>query len=321
MELKNRNILVTGAAGFIGSHLVDELVKDNYVLGYDNLSSGRDEFLEHLEDNPNFELKICDIFQQEELDQAMKRCDIVFHLAANPDVRVGAEDTYVHLEQNIISTYRVLESMRKHGVKEIVFTSTSTVYGETDIIPTPEDMGPLKPISLYGSSKLGCEALISAYCHTFDMKGYSFRFANVVGPRSTHGVTYDFVNKLREDPKELEILGSPPGTTKSYLYITDCIVGMLHATKNAEEDVEYFNIGSKDYIDVKTIADVVCQEMGLNDVKYTWTGGVDGGRGWKGDVKTMLLSINKLEALGWKPNHDSRDAIARTVRSLLEDSS
>ncbi len=317
MKLKNRDIMVTGAAGFIGSHLVDRLVKDNYVIGYDNLSSGKKEFLEHLTDDDNFELIVSDIFDEKILDREMERCDMVFHLAADPDVRVGVHDTFVHLEQNIIATYKVLEAMRKNDVKEIVFTSTSTVYGETDIIPTPEDMGPLKPISLYGSSKLGCEALISAYCHTFDMKGFSFRFANVVGPRSTHGVTYDFVNKLKDDPKNLEILGSPPGTTKSYLYITDCIDGMLHATKKADKDVEYFNIGSKDYIDVKTIADIVCKEMGLEDVEYTWTGGAGGGRGWKGDVKTMLLSIDKLESLGWNPEHDSGDAIAKTVRSLL----
>ncbi len=321
MKLKNRKIMITGAAGFIGSHLVDSLVKDNFVLGYDNLSSGKREFLEHLEDEDNFELIISDIFDEETLDKEMKRCDMVFHLAANPDVRVGAHDTFVHLEQNIIATYKVLEAMRNNGVKEIVFTSTSTVYGETEIIPTPEDMGPLKPISLYGSSKLGCEALISAYCHTFDMEGISFRFANVVGPRSTHGVTFDFVNKLRDDPQELEILGSPPGTTKSYLYITDCINGMLHATKNAKGKVEYFNIGSQDYIDVKTIADIVCEEMDLENVNYKWTGGAGGGRGWKGDVKTMLLSIDKLEALGWTPVHDSGDAIAKTVRSLLKDGS
>lgn len=319
MELKNRKILLTGAAGFIGSHLADALVEDNQVIGYDNLSSGKRELVEHLEGNDNFELVVADVMDQEELDEQMKRCDMVFHLAANPDVRVGAKDTYIHLEQNIIATYNVLEAMRKNEVNEIIFTSTSTVYGETDVIPTPEDLGPLKPISLYASSKLSCEAMISAYCSTFDMRSVSFRFANVVGPRSTHGVTYDFVNKLKENPEELEILGSPPGTTKSYFYISDCISGMLFAVEHAESEVEYFNIGSEDYINVKQIADIVCEEMGLEDVDYSWTGGAGGGRGWKGDVKVMLLSIDKLKSMGWSPQYDSSESIAMTARSLLED--
>ncbi|MGM0509695.1 MAG: NAD-dependent epimerase/dehydratase family protein, partial [Thermoplasmatota archaeon] len=229
MNLKGRKILVTGAAGFIGSHLVDALVADNEVIGYDNLSSGKRELVEHLDDNENFELVVEDVMDEGPLNEQIAKCDMVFHLAANPDVRVGAKDTYVHLEQNIVATYNVLEAMRKNDVKEIIFTSTSTVYGETDVIPTPEDLGPLKPISLYASSKLSCEAMISAYCSTFDMSSVSFRFANVVGPRSTHGVTFDFVNKLKDDPEELEILGSPPGTTKSYFYISDCIGGMLFA--------------------------------------------------------------------------------------------
>lgn len=319
MELKDRTILVTGAAGFIGSHLCDELVKENEVIGYDNLSSGKKEMVEHLFDHDNFELVIADCLDEDSLDEQMKKCDMVFHLAANPDVRVGAEDTYVHLDQNIIATYKVLDSMRKNDVKDIIFTSTSTVYGETDVIPTPEDLGPLKPISLYGASKLSCESLISAYCYTFDMNSVSFRFANVVGPRSTHGVTYDFVNKLKENPNELEILGSPPGTRKSYFYISDCIDGMIHAVKNAEDQVEYFNLGSEDYINVKEIADIVTREMDLEDVEYNWTGGVDGGRGWKGDVKVMRLSIEKMKEIGWEPEYNSAESIALTTRSLLDD--
>ncbi|MFO7992425.1 MAG: NAD-dependent epimerase/dehydratase family protein [Thermoplasmata archaeon] len=317
MRLKDRKILLTGVAGFIGSHLADALVKENYVIGYDNLSSGKKELISHLESNENFEFVLGDALDEEKLSEQMKRCDMVFHLAANPDVRVGAEDTYVHLEQNIVATYKVLDQMRKNEVDEIVFTSTSTIYGETDVIPTPEDLGPLEPISLYGSSKLGCESLISAYCHTFDMKSVSFRFANVVGPRSTHGVTFDFVNKLKEDPEQLEILGSPPGTKKSYFYITDCIDGMIYATKHSDEKVNYFNLGSEDYIDVKTIADIVCREIDLDNVEYQWTGGVDGGRGWKGDVKVMKLSIEKMKSIGWTPEYDSSKSIAKTVRSLL----
>ncbi|MFP3872802.1 MAG: NAD-dependent epimerase/dehydratase family protein [Candidatus Natronoplasma sp.] len=319
MDLKDRNILVTGAAGFIGSHLCDALVKDNHVVGFDNLSSGKEELLEHLKDKDDFELVIGDILDEKALSAEMERCDMVFHLAANPDVKVGAEDTYVHLEQNVIGTYNVLEAMRKKDVDEILFTSSSTVYGETEVIPTPEDLGPLKPISLYGSSKLSCEALISSFCETFDMRSVSFRFANVVGPRSTHGVTFDFVQKLKENPSELEILGSPPGTSKSYFYISDCIDGMLFGTKNAEKRVEYFNLGSEDYITVKEIADVVCEEMGLKDVEYNWTGGTDGGKGgWKGDVKTMLLSLENMKEQGWSPRYKSAEAIAKTVRALTD---
>ncbi len=318
MKLKNRKILVTGAAGFIGSHLVDALVEENKVIGYDNLSSGKKELVEHLEDEDNFELIVEDVLDKEMLSEVVERCDMVFHLAANPDVKVGAEDTFVHLEQNIIATYNVLDSMRKNDVEEIVFTSSSTVYGETEVIPTPEDLGPLEPISLYGSSKLSCESLISSFCHTFDMRSVSFRFANVVGPRSTHGVTYDFVQKLKEDTTQLEILGAPPGTTKSYFYITDCIDGMLFGTRNVENRVEYFNLGSEDYINVKQIADIVCEEMGLEDVDYEWTAGSDGGKGgWKGDVKTMLLSLEKIKDLGWSPKYDSAESIAKTVRSLI----
>ncbi len=317
MRLKDRKILVTGAAGFIGSHLCDALLENNRVIGYDNLSSGKKELLEHLEDEDRFELVVGDILDEEFLSRQMERCDMVFHLAANPDVKVGAEDTFVHLEQNIIGTYNVLESMRKNAVQDIVFTSSSTVYGETDVIPTPEDLGPLKPISLYGSSKLSCEALISSFCETFEMNSVSFRFANVVGPRSTHGVTYDFVEKLNKDPSKLEILGAPPGTSKSYFYITDCIEGMLFATKNAKKRVEYFNLGSEDHITVEKIANTVCDEMGLEDVEYRWTGGSkDDKGGWKGDVKTMLLSLEKIKDLGWKPRYDSSEAIARTVRAL-----
>ncbi len=319
MELEDRNILVTGAAGFIGSHLVDALVEDNEVIGYDNLSSGRRESIEHLEEEDNFELVVADVLDESSLDEQMDRSDMVFHLAANPDVKVGADDTSVHVEQNLLATHKVLDSMRRKDVDEILFTSTSTVYGETDVIPTPEDLGPLKPISLYGSSKLGCEALISSFCHTFDMQSVSFRFANVVGPRSTHGVTYDFVQKLKGDPERLEILGAPPGTTKSYFYVTDCIDGMIHGAEHAEERVEYFNLGSQDYINVKEIADIVCREMGLDQdhVNYDWTESRGESKGgWKGDVEVMLLSIEKMEKLGWSPTYDSAESIAKTVRSL-----
>lgn len=315
--MKEKKIFLTGGAGFIGSHLADKLIgMGKEVICVDNFSSGRIEFINHHMSNPRFKLLKADLLTGDFMDE-MEGCDCVFHIAANPDVRTGAADTKVHLDQNVTVTYNVLEAMRNRGIERMVFTSTSTVYGEARRIPTPEDYGPLVPISLYGSSKLACEALISAYCHTFGMGAVSFRFANVVGPRSTHGVTYDFVNKLKSNPKELEILGREPGTQKSYCHIDDCISGMIAGWQAREERYEVYNIGSDDYIYVKQIADIVCEEMGLEGVEYKWTGGVDDGRGWKGDVRTMLLSNEKLKSRGWKPRYSSEDAIREAARYII----
>jgi UDP-glucose 4-epimerase len=317
MELKNKKILITGGAGFIGSHLVDKLVSlGNEVVVADNLSSGKMEFL-----TPNQEkidIVNVDLMKQNALSPIFQGCDVVFHLAANPQVKISEKETRLHIDQNIILTYNVLEAIRENGVKGMAFASTSTVYGEPDQVPTQEDYGPLIPISLYAASKLACEALISAYCYSFDMHTVMFRFANVIGPRSTHGVIFDFVNKLRADPHTLEILGREPGTKKSYIHISDCIDGMVHAYENSKERVGIYNIGSEDFIDVKTLADVVCIEMNLKDVKYSWTGGVDDGRGWKGDVRTMLLSIEKMKALGWKPKYGSKEAVRLTAKELVK---
>jgi UDP-glucose 4-epimerase len=221
------------------------------------------------------------------------------------------------LDQNIIATYRLLEGMRRTGAKELLFTSTSTVYGEASEIPTREDYGPLVPISLYGASKLACEALIASYCHSFDLKACFYRFANVVGSRSTHGVIHDFIEKLSENPASLEILGREPGTVKSYCHISDCVQALVHGWKILSEPVEIYNIGSDDAIDVKTIADVVVREMDLRNVAYNWTGGVDDGRGWKGDVRKMQLSIEKLKSTGWTPRFGSDDAVGLAARELI----
>ncbi|HEQ79045.1 MAG TPA: NAD-dependent epimerase/dehydratase family protein [Euryarchaeota archaeon] len=321
MKLDGKNIVVTGGAGFIGSHLVDALMKkNNHITVLDNLSSGKLEFLEQHEGKKHYSFVKEDLLNPDPLAKIVKGADCVFHLAANPDVRLGGHDTRVHLEQNVIATHNLLEAMRKEDVSDIYFTSTSTVYGETNVVPTPECHGPLEPISLYGASKLACEALISAYAHNFTMQGLSFRFANVVGERSTHGVIYDFINKLKKDPSTLEILGTDPGTSKSYVHIDDAITGMVHACENSDKTVDYFNLGTKEITTVRTIAEIVCKEMGLHHVKFNFTGGVDGGRGWKGDVRLMQLSIEKLERTGWKPNLSSDDAIRKTVKKLLSNS-
>lgn len=299
-------ILVTGGAGFIGSHLVDKLVELDKVVVLDNLSSGRKEFV-----NPQAELHVVDL-ASDPLINFLKDAEEVWHLAANPDVRIGAENPDEIYRNNILATYRILEAMRKTNVRRIIFTSTSTVYGEAKQIPTPEEY-PTHPISIYGASKLSCEAMIESYCHTFDIQAYIYRFANVIGRRSTHGVIYDFIKKLRANSRELEILGNGE-QNKSYIYIDDCVSAIFAGLK-AKDRVNIFNIGSEDQIKVKRIAEIVAEEMGLNP-KFKFTGG---DRGWKGDVPVMLLSVEKLKALGWKPEYRSEEAVRKAVRDILDE--
>jgi UDP-glucose 4-epimerase len=205
---------------------------------------------------------------------------------------------------------------RSENTKTIVFSSTSTVYGDAEVIPTVEDYGPLEPISLYGASKLACEALISAFCHLFALRAIVYRFANVVGARCNHGVVYDFIQKLRKNPKELEILGDGR-QRKSYLLVNDCVEAFLFGLEHSEEVFEVFNVGSEDSLDVTNIARIVVAEMGLQEVNFHYTGGVDGGRGWRGDVKDMLLDITKLVEIGWRPKHNSLKSISSAARSLI----
>ena len=309
-----RRILLTGGAGFIGSHLATELAhRAEHLLIVDNLSSGKLEFIEELLERDNVDFVQDDLLTSSSLNSYMKGRDLVYHLAANPDVRAGETDPHVHLEQNVLVTERVLASMREMGCGRIAFTSTSTVYGEATVIPTPEDYGPLIPISLYGASKLAAEALISSYCHTFGMDAVIYRFANVVGSRGTHGVIFDFVNKLKDNPRKLDILGDGR-QTKSYFWVEDCVDAMEHALESSSDRVSIFNVGSEDAVDVRTIADIVVSELELRDVSYSFTGGIDGGRGWKGDVKMMGLSIDRIKATGWSPEHNSAEAVRRTAR-------
>ncbi len=309
--------MVTGGAGFIGSHLVDRLVElGNEVIVVDNMTSGKAEFLAQI--NEKIRIKNIDLMKPKAILPILRGCDSVFHLAANPMVNIKEDETRLHIDSNIMLTFNVLEGMRKTGVKDIAFASTSTVYGEPTQVPTSESYGPLIPLSLYAASKLSCEAMICAYCFNYDMRTVMYRFANVIGPRSTHGVIFDFLNKLRANPNSLEILGREPGTRKSYIHISDCIEGVIFAYENSEEKVGIYNIGSEDAIDVKTIANTVSAEMGLSDVRYDWTGGVDDGRGWMGDVKTMLLDIESMKSLGWKPQYRSREAVELTARKLAK---
>ncbi len=308
------NILVTGGAGFIGSHIVDRLMETGCeVVVFDNLSSGKMEFIEHHLDKANFSLIKGDLLNTDEIDAACCGVNLVYHAAANPDVRLGIVDTKVHFDQNITATYNLLEAMRKGGVVNIAFTSTSTVYGEATTIPTPEEYGPLVPISLYGASKLACEALITSYSHTFDMHSWIFRFANIVGDRGTHGIIVDFIEKLKNDNQHLEILGDGR-QSKSYLHVTDCVDAILFVVDHVGETVNIFNVGSEDTIDATGIARIVVEEMGLRDVEFNYTGGK---RGWKGDVPRMLLAVDKLKELGWSPSYNSADSVRDTARVLI----
>ncbi len=320
--------LVTGGAGFIGSHVVDRLIDAGYeIVVLDDLSAGDERFIKPHVGKQEFQFHKADILH-EDISPFFDGVEEVWHLAANPEVRIGAEDTRVHLEQNVIVTYNVLEAMRKNDVRRMIFTSTSTVYGDADTLPTPEEY-PTIPVSLYGASKLACEALIAAYCHTFDIRAWIYRFANVIGRRSSHGVIYDFINKIRNNPEELEILGDG-NQTKSYIYVDDCIDAMVAGLKakanaGAEAGVEgypaaksivnIFNIGTDDMTTVKRIAEIVCEEMRVSPKpKFKFTGGK---RGWKGDVPIMLLDASKLNALGWKPKYNSEEAVRKAAGDLV----
>jgi UDP-glucose 4-epimerase len=310
--------VVTGGAGFIGSHLADALLaRGDEVVVYDNLSAGKEGFLAKHKGNPRYRFVHADVLDTADAALAMKDAETVWHVAADPDVRTSGLRAEVHVNQNVIATLRVLEAMRVAGVRRIVFTSTSTVYGEAKVIPTPEDHAPLQPISLYGASKLGSEALISAYCHTFDMQGLAFRFANIVGPRSTHGVTYDFYHKLKANPKRLEILGDGR-QLKSYCHVDDCVAAMLHVEGRPWPRFDVYNIGSDDAIDVFELARVAAGAWGLQHVEMVATGAAGSG-GWKGDVRRMGLSNEKIKKLGWSPRHGSAQAIRATAEALARE--
>ncbi len=305
--------VVTGGAGFIGSHLVDTLVaQGNEVLVIDSLSAGRRETITQHIDSCKVRFVKKDLLGDGWQD-TIRGADRLFHLAADPDVRQSAVNPDPTMQNNIMATYRVLEAMRRHKVPELVFTSTSTVYGDAAVIPTPESYTPLEPISVYGASKLACEALISAYCHSFGMKSWIFRFANIIGPRSGHGVITDFIQKLEKNPVELEILGNGK-QTKSYLEVHECIAAMLFAVGHARGTINTFNIGSEDWIDVKSIAEIVTEEMHLPQAKFTFTGGE---RGWVGDVPKMQLSVDRIKSLRWKPQLGSRESIRIAIRAML----
>jgi UDP-glucose 4-epimerase len=315
--------LITGGAGFIGSHLAERLIKEGYkVIVLDNFSFGSVKNIKPFIDNPLLSIIKEDLKNPSRLNQIVKECKIIFHLAANPEVKIGETDPQVHFEENILTTFNLLKAIQKLNTpKTIIFTSTSAVYGEAPQIPTSENYAPLIPISTYGASKLASEALIISYAYTYNHRALILRLANIVGPKSNHGVIIDFIKKIVKNPHELEILGDGL-QEKSYLYIKDCIEAIIHLTNKFyrnKKRVDVYNIGSNDRITVKEIAKIVAKEMKTPNIKFKFTGGVDGGRGWKGDVKKMQLSIDRLLKTGWKPRYTSKQAVKLTAKALKKE--
>ncbi len=311
-----RKALVTGGAGFIGSHLVDRLVSEGwYVRIIDNLSSGRLENVEHHMSNSRVEVLRRDLKDPRAAEESVRGVDVVFHYAANPEVRVSTTNPEIHFNENVVATFNLLEAMRKNEVRELVFASSSSVYGEPETIPVSEE-APVRPVSVYGASKAACENLIHAYSNLYGIKAVALRYANVVGPRLRHGVIHDFIIKLARKPGELEILGD--GTqVRSYIYVDDAVEATMIAYNNSKKRFDTYNIASEDWVTVREVADIVCRELGVRP-RYVFVG-VLHGVGWPGDVKRIALDVSKMKNLGWKPELNSVEALKKAVSILAKE--
>jgi UDP-glucose 4-epimerase len=309
--------LVTGGAGFIGSHLVDRLISEEWkVRILDNFSSGRMENIEHHKGNRCVEILKGDLKGFEEIKKAVRDVDVVFHYAANPEVRVSTTNPEVHFNENVVATFNLLEAMRKNDVENVVFASSSSVYGEPNSIPVSEE-ALVKPVSVYGASKAACESFMHAYSKLYGIRAIVLRYANVVGPRLRHGVIWDFVIKLRKNPSELEILGDGK-QVRSYIYVDDTIEATMIAWKRSEGSFNIYNVASEDWMTVDEVADEVIKTMGIDKVRKVYRP-VLHGVGWLGDVKRVMLKTEKLKALGFKPAMNSREAVRTTARKLVEE--
>lgn len=308
---------ITGGAGFIGAHRVNTILDstDAQVTVYDNFSTGRRWAYGDRINDPRLTIIEADARELDKLTAAMKGHDVVYHFAANSDIASAAKNPDVDFLNGTCLTHNVLEAMRINGVKRIFFTSGSGVYGEIGEKPVPEDYEHMVPISTYGASKLASETLISAYCHMFDMKGTVCRFANVVGPHQTHGVAYDFINRLARQPAELVIYGDGR-QSKPYIDVFDILNAFDLLEKEQKEGYNYFNVGSDDHITVTEIADIIVEKMGLKSVAYDYTGGA---RGWKADVPIYRLETKKIRAMGWANRMNSRQAVEASVEAMLDD--
>ena len=314
-----QQIFITGAAGFIGSNLADRLLAEGLsVVGWDNFSTGQTEFLAGANEHPNFKLIRGDNLDLPALTAAMAGCDTVFHLAANADVRFGLEHPGKDLQQNTVATFNVLEAMRANGIKKIAFSSTGSVYGEAETIPTPENCPFPIQTSLYASSKLAGEGMISSYCEGYGFEGYIFRFVSILGERYTHGHVFDFYKQLLDHPESLKVLGDG-NQRKSYLYVQDCVSAMLHvmnlgsATK-AKHGVEIYNLGTNEYVQVKDSIGFICGALDLKP-RIEFTGGE---RGWIGDNPFIFLETEKIRSTGWKPTLTIEQGIGRTLEWLQQ---
>jgi UDP-glucose 4-epimerase len=305
---------ITGCAGFIGSSLTDRLLQMGHeVVGFDNFSTGMEEFLVEALASPKFTLIKADLLDKAAVSAAMKNIDAVFHFAANADVRFGTNHPHKDLEQNAIATFHVLEAMRANNVSRIAFASTGSIYGDAEVIPTPEHAPFPVQTSLYGASKLAAEGLIQAYCEGFGFQGYIFRFVSILGERYTHGHVFDFYKQLLSNPDELKILGDGK-QRKSYLYIQDCLDAILFAMDKAQSKVNIFNLGTDEYCEVNNSIDWICDYLSVKP-KKDYAGGT---RGWIGDNAFIFLDCSRMRDLGWKPKLSIREGVTQTIKYLTE---
>lgn len=303
---------VTGGAGFIGSSLVDRLLARGFsVTAYDNLSSGRMEFLQNALKNPRFKFIESDLLDAPQLSAAISGHDFVFHMAANADIRFGLDHPSKDLKQNTFATFNVLEAMRENKIKKIAFPSTGPVYGEPTVIPTPENAPFPIQTSLYGASKLACEGLIEAYCEGFGFQSWIFRFVSIVGERYTHGHIFDFYKKLLKNPERLDVLGNGH-QKKSYLYVQDCLDAIFTAIEKANDKVNIFNLGSPEYIEVRDSVRWICEHLKLSP-EIVCSGGE---RGWVGDNPFVFLDCSRMRRLGWEPRISIQQGILKTLDYL-----
>jgi len=305
---------VAGGAGFIGGHMVERLLgrPDFEVTVYDNFSSGR---AWHLPDHPRLKVVRGDLKELAPLTAAIGGSDVVFHFASNPDIAKAATQPDIDFWEGTYLTQNLLEAMRVQGVPKLIYASGSGVYGDTGEVAVSEEITPLLPISTYGASKLACEALIGSYVHMFGLSAAAFRFANVVGPRQTHGVAYDFIRRLLRDPKRLEILGDGR-QSKSYIYVDDVLDALLLLHDSGWQGFDFFNVATQDYITVREIAEIVVTRLGLSDVDFVFSGG---DRGWKGDVPVVRFRSDKIRARGWANQRTTAQAMTDSIDSMIAD--
>jgi len=318
--MRGERFFLIGGAGFIGSHFTDRLLADRSVTAvtlFDNFSSGRDWHYRHHAGDARLRVVRGDVKDLSALREAMEGHDVVIHLASNPDIARAATEPDVDFREGTFLTHNVVEAMRTTGAKRIMYASGSGVYGDLGDLEVGEDHGPLLPISTYGASKLAGEALVGAYCHMFELNGCVFRFGNVVGPRQTHGVGFDFVRRLLKQPDLLEILGD--GTqSKSYVHVSDVVDAVLLANENCPKAFEVYNVATGDYITVREIAELALEVLGLPRGGTRLVFG-DGPRGWKGDVPVVRLDIGRIRALGWKCRRNTREALRSSIAEMVND--